>query len=250
MLQPKSNLNKLGGTVINDSKQIFSFHLATLPVSEVPRFLMSSMHRKGIPGLNHSESFMTMNLGESIISPPRYNFKAFAFFAWWSEDQFLDEFLGRPAHRFLDAGWHVRMKLYRRWGEVTELSKAFVDTDLVVSDKPVVAVTLARLNILHTHRFIKWGKPVESQVRSHKGQTLALAAIRPLNTFSTFSVWKNESEMVNMVHGKNKFEDGESHKLAMRERTRKDFHHEFTTMRFAPIKEVGVWNKKSGYTEI
>ncbi len=55
--------------------------------------------------------------------------------------------------------------------------------------------------------------------------------------------------MINMVHGGDKLRDGESHKEAMQERNRKDFHHEFTTMRFMPIKEVGMWNGKTGYTK-
>ncbi len=152
------------------------------------------------------------------------------------------------SHKGDNAGWHIRMKLYRRWGKITELKEATVTPDLAVPDKPIVAVTLARLNLLQTRRFIKWGKPVEGQVRDHQGQTLALAAIRPLNTFSTFSIWRNESEMINMVQGRNKINDGDSHQLAMQERIRKDFHHEFSTMRFAPFKEVGVWNGKSGYT--
>jgi len=233
---------------IEDSSEIFSFHLANLPLLDVPRFLMSPLHKKNIQGLNHSESFLTMNLGEPILSAPRYNFRNSAFFAWWRDETFLDEFLQQPSHHFFDGGWHVRMKLYRRWGEISELKNAIVDPHLARPDQPMVAVTLARLNLLQTPRFIKWGKPVESQVRDHKGQILALAAIRPLNTFATFSIWKNESEVINMVHGRNKPSDGDSHKLAMQERIRKDFHHEFSTMRFAPFKEVGVWNGKSGYT--
>lgn len=228
--------------------EIFSFHLVKLTLSEIPRFLRSPIHKKNISGLNHSESFLTMNLGQPIISTPRYNFNQFAFFAWWRNETFLDEFLQQHPYRFFDKGWHVRMTLYRRWGEISELSNAVVTPNLEIADRPIVAVTLARLNLLQTRRFIKWGKPVESQVRDHKGQTLALAAVRPMNTFSTFSIWKNESEMLNMVHGRNKLYDGESHKLAMRERVRKDFHSEFSTMRFAPFKEVGVWNGKSSYT--
>lgn len=222
-----------------NSKEIFSFHLMKLPVLDVPRFLLSPMHKKNITGLKHSESFFTMNLGELILSAPRYNFTTFAFLAWWQDEVFLDEFL-QSSHGF-SAGWHIRMKLYRRWGEISELKNATVDPNLASPDKRVVAVTLARLNILQTARFIKWGKPVESQIRDHKGQTMALAAFRPFNTFSTFSIWKNESEMINMVSGRNKLYDGESHKLAMQERTRKDFHYEFSTMRFAPFKEVGHW---------
>ncbi len=228
--------------------EIFSFHLVTIPFLDVPRFVFTPMHGKNIPGLNHSESFFTMNLGESIVSPPRYNFKTFALFAWWSDEKFLDDFLQQTSFQFLNDGWHVRMKLYRRWGEISEIKNAFLNPPTTTTDSPVVAVTLARLNLLQTHRFIEYGKPVESQVRNHHGQTLALAAFRPLNTFSTFSIWKNESEMINMVRGGDKLRDGESHKLAMQERNRKDFHHEFTTMRFMPFKEIGIWNGKSGYT--
>lgn len=229
-------------------KEIFSFHLIKLPFLKVPRFLLSPMYKKKISGLNHSENFFIMNLGESITSPLRYRIKSFAFFAWWRDEIYLDKFLQQPSHHFFNGGWHVRMRLYRRWGEITELKNATIDPNLALPNKPMVAVTLARLNLLQTRRFIKWGKPVERQVRDHKGQSLALAAIRPLNTFSTFSIWKNESEMINMVQGRNKTHDGESHRLAMQERIRKDFHHEFSTMRFSPFKEIGTWNGKSGHT--
>jgi len=232
------------------SKEIFSFHLVNLPLIKVPRFLLYPMYKNKVPGLNHSESFITMNLGAPIMSARRYNFKTVAFFAWWSEEFFLNEFLKRPSHKFLEGGWHVRMKLYRRWGEIHELRDAVVDPGLATTDKPVVAVTLARLKILEAPRFIKWGKPVENRIRDHKGKTLALAAMRPFNTFSTFSVWKNEIEMVNMVHGRDKLYDGENHKLAMQERARKDFHYEFATMRFTPFKEVGTWDGKMNYTSI
>lgn len=236
----------LGGET--HSREIFSFHLASLPLSKVPGFLMRPAYKRKNPGLNHSESFFTMNLGEPILAAPRYNFTTVAFFAWWSDENVLEEFLEQPSHQFLNHGWHVRMKLYRRWGEITELKSAIVDPELADPNKPVVAVTLARLKLSETVRFAKWGRPVESQVRNHAGKTLALAAIRPLNTFSTFSIWRNESEMLNMVSGRDKMRDGESHKLAMQERVRKDFHHEFSTMRFTPFKEVGIWNGKSNYT--
>ena len=230
------------------SREVFSFHLANVSLLKLPAFILCPLFKQKIPGLKHSESFFTMNLGEPIVSAPRYNLKTIAFFAWWNQESDLSDFLSQPAYKFLEEGWHVRMKLSRRWGEVVELKDAIVIPELATPDNPVVAVTLARLNILETLRFIKWGRPVESQVRDHRGKKLALAAIRPLNTFSTFSIWKNESELLNMVNGRNSLNDGNSHKLAMQERIRKDFHYQFTTMRFVPFKEVGVWNKGSNYT--
>lgn len=232
------------------SKEIFSFHLAHVSLWKLPRFLLDPALGQRTPGLRHGESFFTMNLGEPVMTAPRYNFRTVAFFAWWAEEAALSEFMEQPRHKFLQDGWHVRMKLYRRWGEVAELQDAVIDASLAVPDKPVVAVTLARLKLWQTPRFIRFGRPVESQVRDHKGNNLALAAFRPFNTFSTFSVWQNESEMLNMVSGRDKGRDGEEHRLAMRERARKDFHHEFATLRFTPINEVGVWNGRSDYTSI
>lgn len=230
------------------SREIFSFHLARISLVDTPHFLLSPMHRREIPGLKHSESLIAMTLGESIASPRRYHLTKVGLFAWWSDETHLDDFLKWPDHRAFADGWHVRMKLYRRWGRISELDEAVIDPELApTADRPVVAVTLARLNLFETSRFIRWGKPVERQVRDHVGQVLALAAIRPLNTFSTFSIWKNEAEMIDMVHGRNKQRDGEDHRLAMEERTRRDFHHEFTTLRFAPFKEAGSWNGTSDY---
>ncbi len=229
---------------MESSKEIFSFHLLKLPLTKVPFYLLGSMNN--VSGLKHSEKLLTMNLGTPITSSSRYNVRNAAFFAWWKEEPSLDEFLESPSGALFHSGWHVRMKLYRRWGQISELKNAIVTPELEKHDQSIVAVTLARLNVFQTARFIKWGKPVERQVRDHQGQVLALAAIRPINTFSTFSIWKNESEMINMVHGRNR-EDGDSHNAAMKERVRKDFHHEFMTMRFAPFKEIGTWGGKSIY---
>lgn len=63
--------------------------------------------------------------------------------------------------------------------------------------------------------------------------------MRPLQMFSTFSIWESETEMLNMVNGTREHVDGMSHKKAMQERSEKSFHHEFTKMRFHATMEVG-----------
>ncbi len=50
-----------------------------------------------------------------------------------------------------------------------------------------------------------------------------------------------------MVHGHSQVPLPKRHIDAMRERERKDFHFEFTTLRFKPISEFGEWNGRSGY---
>jgi hypothetical protein len=209
---------------------------------------MRPLHEQGVAGLRHAESFFTMKLGEPVTAGPRYDFRKVAVFAWWSDLGSLEAFSNDPARRAFAEGWHVRIALYRRWGSVLEIADAVVDPGLARPERPVVAVTLARLKLSQTLRFTRWGKPVERQVRDHEGKTIALAAMRPPGTFCTFSIWKNEAEMINMVIGRDGARDGESHRVAMQERVRKDFHHEFTTMRFVPLGEFGEWEGRTGYT--
>jgi hypothetical protein len=221
-------------------EEIFSFHIGRSPVLAGTRLLYFPLHIKRVSGLLHSECLFTMRLGRSIVSPTRYNLRTLAYFAWWRDEIALNQFLEKPSHSMFKDGWHTRLKLYRKWGEIEELKSAVVNPQLADPSQPVVAVTLARLNLLQTPRFIKWGKPVEGQVRDHPGQLFAIAAMRPLRTFSTFSIWKSESDMLNMVTGRNKLTDGQSHSLAMQARTREDFHHGFTTLRFSPAQDLAL----------
>jgi len=226
-------------------RELFSFHLRRVSLGALPRALFG---RPQASGLHHAESFLTMHLGAPVFSARRYDLRDVATFAWWSEEAALDDYLASPHGRSLGEGWHVRLRLYRRWGRVREVADAVVHEDAEVPGHPVVAVTLARLKLSQTLRFTRFGKPVERQVRDHPGKTLALAAMRPLATFCTFSIWRDEAAMVGMVQGRQEDRDGRSHRLAMRERSRRDFHHEFTTMRLVPLREVGTWRGGAGYT--
>lgn len=48
-----------------------------------------------------------------------------------------------------------------------------------------------------------------------------------------------------MVHGKGSLPGADHHAKAMGERDRKDFHHEFTTLRFRAMAEHGEWRGRS-----
>ena len=77
------------------------------------------------------------------------------------------------------------------------------------------------------------------------GTTLAAAAMRLPRTVSTFSVWTSQRQMVEMVRGHSAVPRPERHAAAMAERQRKDFHFEFTTLRFRPIAEYGNWEGRT-----
>lgn len=130
----------------------------------------------------------------------------------------------------------------RQWGSISNFEIPEGNLDSNSPDSTVVAVTLARMKMFQVPRFIQWGRPVEKLVRDHPGTTLSLASIRLPRTVSTFSIWKSEKEMTDMVRGHSSVPHPKRHIDAMKERDRRDFHFEFTTLRFKPISEFGEWN--------
>lgn len=222
--------------------KIFSFHLLeTTPATTLGAFLRPPTKNK-VSGLCHAECMSAMTLGSPILSLERMQLRKLAMFAAWENEEALEAYLTdtRPGRK-LAAGWHVRLRFLRQWGQFSEfdhLPEPVPDTD---PDQPIVAVTLARLKLPEVFRFIRWGKPVEELVRDNPNTTLAMAAMRPSRTFSTFSVWRSQRDMSDMVQGRDPSPGARRHVNAMIERERKDFHHQFTTFRFRAVSEHGTW---------
>lgn len=226
--------------------RIFSFHLAKTTLETTANAWLYPPRAVDVPGLRHAECMTVMALGSPIVSSARMQLRHLAVFASWDNERAIDAFLnGSELGRTLASGWHVRLEFLRRWGRVAEFDDLPPNVADLEPTAPVVAVTLARLRLSQVPRFIRWGKPVEELVRDHPGATLALAAMRPPGTISTFSVWRSQREMTDMVHGHDSVPGAERHARAMVERTRKDFHHEFTTLRFRPLTEHGTWQGRS-----
>ena len=225
---------------------LFTFHLAKTTIGTAIRALYRPPPPPQVRGLVHTECMLRMTLGAPILSPARMQLRHLAMFAAWESEDAIDAFLGGTTlGRALATGWHVRMAFQRRWGHITEFDGLAESVGYQDPAAPVVAVTLARLKLPQVPRFIRWGKPVEELVRDHPGTTLAIAAMRLPRTVSTFSVWTSQQEMVDMVRGHSDVPRPKRHAVAMVERERKDFHFEFTTLRFRPLAEYGAWEGRT-----
>lgn len=224
-----------------------SFHLVRLRPGATSAALLRPPGAATVPGLLHVECLAGMELGAPVLSPARMQLRRLAVFAAWEQESALEDFLDhdRLGRRLAD-GWHVRLQFLRRWGQVSALGPLPELAGRSDPDEPVVAVTLARMRLPELPRFIRWGRPVERLVRDHPDTTLALAAVRPPRTVSTFSVWRTARAMTDMVHGRSDVEAPRRHAAAMVERERRDFHHEFTTLRFRPVSEHGSWEGRTG----
>jgi len=228
---------------------VFTFHLVELPVTATVPLLRRPPQPDRLPGLRYAECLSLMRLGAPAISPDRLQLRRLAMFARWDDETAIDAFLAGPGAR-LAAGWHVRMTFLRRWSTLMALPDLPQEAEASDADEPVVAVTLARMRLPEVPRFLTWGKPVERLVRDHPDATLALAAMRPPRSISTFSIWTSVRAMTDMVHGRNgvaELADPARHADAMAERRRRDFHREFATYRFRPLSEHGYWDGRTGY---
>ncbi|CAZ98332.1 hypothetical protein [Zobellia galactanivorans] len=227
---------------------LFSYHLVKLPFFDAMKGIFSNPIAKNTKGLIHSEYMTAMTLGAPILSSSRILLGQVAVFMQWENESALENYLKEDRFgRRLAKAWHVRLSFIREWGKFSgfEIPKHRAQPES--SNAPVVAVTIARMKPLALPRFIHWGRPVEKLVRDHPGTVLSLASINFPNTVSTFSIWKTEKEMTDMVHGHSAVERPQRHSAAMKERERKNFHYEFTTLRFKPLAEFGEWKGKSNF---
>jgi hypothetical protein len=225
---------------------IHTFHLGEVPASVGARALARPLSATTAPGLDHAECLALMRLGAPVVSLDRLQLRRLAVFAQWQDEAAVERFLAdHPLGRHLARGWHVRLEFLRRWSTLAALPGLPARAGTWEADEPVVAVTVARMRLPEVPRFLRWGRPVERLVRDHPATTLALAAIRPPRTISTFSVWRTVREMEEMVHGRSAVADPERHSAAMVERRRRDFHHEFATYRFRPLSEHGAWQGRA-----
>lgn len=221
---------------------IFSFHLARTRVSSTLGMLWRPPAPARVPGLRHAECMTRMTLGAPVLSPARLQLRHAAMFAAWDDEAAIDGFLAdTPLGRAFAGGWHVRLAFVRRWETIRELGELPETAGELDRSEPVVVVTVARMRLPQVPRFIRWGRPVEELVRDHPGATLAMAALRLPRTVCTFTVWQSVGEMLDMVRGHSALPRPGRHAQAMAERERKDFHFEFTTLRFRPLSEHGQW---------
>jgi hypothetical protein len=224
----------------------FSFHLLETSLLTAVRLLLRRWSWTQPAGLVHSEPMAAMELGTPIVSTRRFRPGRVALFACWESFDDLDAWLADDAvGRLWAKGWHVRLEFLRRWGHLAELDGLPAQAGHHELSEPVVAVTIARLKIPQVLRFIRWGRPVEAQVRDDPGQVLALAAAGPPRTVSTFTVWRSAQAMTDMVAGRSGAPGARRHVEAMEERRRVDFHREFTTLRFRCLGEHGSWQGRS-----
>lgn len=226
---------------------VFSYHLVKCTYLKALTLILFPPKSSGMNGLIFLECMTFMKLGSEVFSFSRLLNNRIAVFAQWENEEALNQYLSKDDFgKILAKGWFTKLQYLRQWGSFHGL-KIPKDTLEVDDSEPVVAVTIARMKFLQIPRFIRWGRPVEKLVRDDPASVLSMATIKLPRTVSTFSIWKTQKDMTDMVRGHSDMPKPKRHIEAMKERNRKDFHIEFTTLRFKAISETGKWEGKKNY---
>lgn len=221
---------------------LFTYHLVKLSFFQALNYLIFQKRSSSKDGMIYCETMSAMVLGSSLFSKSRIASREIVFFAQWENNEALENFLRNDSFgKILEKGWYAKLKFVRQWGKISGFQIPKSTEEQTYERSCVVSVTIAKMRYKEIPRFLRWGRPVEKLVRDHPGTTLSLASIRYPNTISTFSIWKTQKEMTDMVRGHSNVPKPKRHIDAMGERDRKDFHFEFTTLRFLPISEHGTW---------
>ncbi len=214
---------------------IFSMQLADLSAL-TPSGLRRNPDPRTIPGLRNAMVMLTAGLGAGA---PRVRLRRTGLLAAWDDDASFERFLATDplAQRFA-GGWQTRLEPLRAagdwpaFGELGELGHPADD------DEPVAVLTLGRLRLSQTLRFLRANSPSSSAAVAHPGFLIGTGLSRPPRVVSTFSLWRSKAEMADYAYG----EHPPAHYDALAAHTANPFHSASTFVRFRPYAHRGQWN--------
>jgi hypothetical protein len=212
---------------------IASVHIADVGPRSALSLVRTAPKPAGTPGLRNSEVAITAPLSASILGRP--DFGRVAFVAFWDDEQSLDRFVAE--HRFaakLAGGWHVRLEPLRVFGTWPGLPAETPTARAVDHEGPVAALTMGRLRLTQTVRFLRASAKAEARALGAPGLVWATGLARP-PLVSTCSLWESTRALATYAFGRAE----PAHPEAIAESERKPFHHRQAFIRFRPYGSVG-----------
>ena len=153
----------------------------------------------------------------------------------WDDDVALDRFQAEhPLAKKFAEGFHVRLEPLRAYGSWPGLP-ADVPTERSVDyDGPAVVLTLGRLRLTQTVRFLRTSGKAEAKVVRAPGLIWATALARP-PFLATCSLWEDTRALSTYAYG----HSDPRHSDAINAQAAKDFHHQSAFIRFRPYGAHG-----------
>lgn len=211
---------------------IATVQLADLGSVGTLRAIMRRPKPDRIQGLRSAEVAVLAPLALSGPPPLRRG----GLIAFWDDEAAFDRFREHdPVGQRFAGGFEARLRPLRAFGSWPGLPSDVPKGRAVQHEGPVVVLTLGRLRISQTVRFLRASRPAEHAAKAHEGLIWGSAAARP-PFVATVSIWRDATDSAAYAYGT----DRSGHPDAIAEQRRKDFHRLSAFIRFAPIRLSGT----------
>ena len=212
---------------------IASVHIADVGPRAALGLLRKAPRASEVSGLRNAHVALTARLGGPLLTKPTPG--RVALVAFWDDDAALDRFLtDHPLAAQLAGGWHVRLAPLRAYGSWPGLPSDTPTARAVDYDGPLAALTLGRLRLTQTVRFLRTSGKAEARVADAPGKIWATALVKP-PFVSTFSLWEDTRALSTYAFGR----AAPAHADAITEGERQAFHHQQAFIRFRPYGSAG-----------
>ena len=204
-----------------------SVHLADLGIASA-----LSLRRPKADGLLNANIGLAVPLASS---PLRVVGGRVGLIAFWEGEDALDRFLGsHPVAAKLAGGWRARLEPLRRWGLWPGLPASVPMSRDVDHDGPALVLTLGRLRLSQTIRFLRASRRAETEAVGSAGMTWGTALARP-PFVATCSIWESSRSIASYAFGV----PGAGHPDAMAAHDENPFHKQSAFVRFRPYAVQG-----------
>jgi hypothetical protein len=214
---------------------ILSIHIADLPARSAASMLLRPPRPARVAGLRWGATVLTAPLGPRLLPAPRPG--RVGLIAAWDGDAQLQRFLERDAIAAAFAGgFHARMRAVHTFGSFAPLEGLLADEPDIGEEEPAAVLTIGRLRLGETLRFLRASAAAEGLATSSPGLVAAMGLARPPRLVSTFSLWRGKRAMRSYASGG----DGPAHRDAVRAHAVRPFHHESAFIRLRPYVIAGT----------
>ncbi len=215
---------------------IASFHIANVG-SRSLSLLRARPAAAKVPGLRYAEIATAAPLSGRLLPAPRPG--RFVLVAAWEHDEALDQFLAsHPLAARFAGGWHVRLQPTRVAGGWAKLPGLPVEEQPMDDEEPAAVLTLGRLRLTQTLRFLRASAGAEELVVDDPALLASTGFARPPSLVATFSLWRTTAAMRAYARG----HADPRHVEAVRAHGTQPFHHESAFIRFRPYGARGSWD--------
>jgi hypothetical protein len=212
---------------------IASVHIANVGARSALSLLRKAPKAGEVSGLRHADIALTAPLSASLLGKP--DLGRVGLVAFWDDDAAVERFLSsHPLASTLAGGWHVRLAPLRAFGSWPGLPSEVPTSRVVDHVGPVGVLTLGRLRLSQTLRFLRTSAKAEGRALDAPGLIWATGMARP-PFVCTCSLWESTRASSTYAFGKAE----PAHPDAITESETKAFHHQQAFIRFRPYDSVG-----------